>query len=111
MNSAAILSFLLIVAYVRPSSAFSTPRASGTRSYVTGSSPQTSHAVPPKSGYADDETVVEEYRNPVTGILSNFMRKTDRDLADPLGNIDFDAPKFDRKVTLATLARILDAEL
>uniref|UniRef100_A0A7S4ITU2 Uncharacterized protein n=1 Tax=Odontella aurita TaxID=265563 RepID=A0A7S4ITU2_9STRA len=72
----------------------------------------------------DDGTVVQEYRNGVTEILSNFMQKTDDDYDDspsdgdgtitnnnnPLTSIDFDAPKF-RRVDLDTLAEILDFEL
>ncbi|KAL9183186.1 hypothetical protein ACHAXT_004973 [Thalassiosira profunda] len=55
---------------------------------------------------------VDEYRNPATALLSNFMQK-DGDGAtavDPLADIDFDAPKVD-KLPLETLATALDAEL
>jgi hypothetical protein len=52
-----------------------------------------------------------EYRNAATNVLSNFMSKDSKLEEDPLGSIDFDAPKFGRKVDLETFAAILDAEL
>lgn len=61
-----------------------------------------------------DGTVVQEYRNTVTEVLSNFMQQggteNEETEDDPLAEIDFDAPKFG-KVDLATLAEILDYEL
>lgn len=58
-----------------------------------------------------------EYRNPVTEILSNFVKKEDDKTkpeatkVDPFQDIDFDAPKLQRKFPLETLAAILDAEI
>jgi hypothetical protein len=62
---------------------------------------------------------VEEYRNPVTQILSNFMGKPDsaanndnnEDAGELLAEIDFAAPKLKRKLSLERLAAVLDAEL
>jgi len=59
---------------------------------------------------------VDEYLNPVTEILSNFMQKDDdgggggADKIDPLAGIDFGAPKIS-KLPIETLAAALDAEL
>ena len=58
-----------------------------------------------------DESDGQEYRNPVTSFLSNFMQNKDQTKSeDLLANIDFDAPKI-RKVSLETLAAMLDSEL
>ena len=58
---------------------------------------------------------VEEYRNAITGVLSNFMQGGDmhakgETTEDPLCDTDFDAPKIN-KTDLVTLASMLDAEL
>jgi len=61
----------------------------------------------------DNEGGVEEYKNAATSFLSNFMQRDKMDgetPVDPLGNIDFDAPKIGEK-NLNTLASMLDAEL
>ena len=58
-----------------------------------------------------DESDGQEYRNPVTSFLSNFMQNEDQMRSeDLLANIDFDAPKIS-KVSLETLAAMLDSEL
>ena len=55
---------------------------------------------------------VEEYRNPVTKVLSNFMQKESMDTkVDLLGEIDFNAPKIPATTSLKTLAAALDCEL
>ena len=54
---------------------------------------------------------VEEYRNDVTKILSNFMQTEESDAKDPLGDIDFKAPKISPKTSLETLTAALDYEL
>lgn len=64
---------------------------------------------------------VEEYRNAATKILSNFItKKDDLDGAgdidteveiDPLGQIDFDAPKISPSTSVDDLAKALDYEL
>jgi hypothetical protein len=65
----------------------------------------------------DDNDVnmkVQEYRNPVTKILSNFMSGGNGDNEEvevPLTEIDFAAPKLKRKLSLEKLAAVLDAEL
>ena len=89
----------------------------------------------------DDVDDAPEYRNVATRLLSNFMQKsgtrgkgssatnaaaattattqapsaatttTANDDDDPLQDIDFQAPKFSKKVSLDTLAAVLDAEL
>lgn len=62
----------------------------------------------------DKNMAVQEYRNPVTKILSNFMGggKADKEEAEvPLTEIDFAAPKLKRKLSLERLAALLDAEL
>lgn len=63
---------------------------------------------------AKNEGGVEEYKNAATSILSNFMQSSDmkngKEPEDPLGNINFDAPKIGKK-NLYTLASLLDAEL
>ena len=61
----------------------------------------------------DEMSNVDEYRNGVTEFLSNFMQRTPEEAGenvDPLGNIDFSAPKVG-KMTLEKLAASLDAEL
>jgi hypothetical protein len=75
----------------------------------------------PLTPYAstDDEDVatkketqgVEEYRNPVTKILSNFMQKEAMSSTDPLSEIDFQASKIAPMTSLETLASALDYEL
>jgi hypothetical protein len=63
----------------------------------------------------DDNQGVQEYRNPVTQILSNFMSKPEsadnEEAQDPLTEIDFAVPKLKRKLSLEQLAAVLDAEL
>lgn len=54
---------------------------------------------------------VEEYRNAVTKVLSNFMQKESMSVTDPFSDIDFDAPKIPPKTSLETLAAALDYEL
>jgi hypothetical protein len=53
---------------------------------------------------------VDEYRNGVTQLLSNFMQKEKKEQADPLADIDFNAPKV-AKMSLERLASALDREL
>jgi hypothetical protein len=53
---------------------------------------------------------VDEYRNGVTQFLSNFMQKEKKEQADPLADIDFNAPKV-AKMSLERLASALDREL
>lgn len=77
------------------------------------SSPTTTAVASSKTDETDDGTVVQEYRNTATEVLSNFMTDTDMEKGgaeNPLAGIDFDAPKFG-KVDLQTLAEILDYEL
>lgn len=59
-----------------------------------------------------------EYRNVATKILSNFMNEkdssqssTEQGATNPIDMIDFNAPKFDKRVNLETMADILDYEL
>jgi hypothetical protein len=59
----------------------------------------------------DTEGGVEEYRNAVTKVLSNFMQKGSMSDTDPLSEIDFDAPKISPTTSLETLAAALDYEL
>mmetsp|Transcript_17154 Transcript_17154/g.22313 ORF Transcript_17154/g.22313 Transcript_17154/m.22313 type:complete len:306 (-) Transcript_17154:243-1160(-) len=56
---------------------------------------------------------VEEYKNIVTTVLSNFMTKQEEmeGQEDPLALIDFNGPKFSKNIDLETLAAVLDAEL
>jgi hypothetical protein len=58
---------------------------------------------------------VEEYRNAVTNILSNFMQKDKMekcgDTNSPISKIDFQAPKISPSTSLETLAAALDFEL
>ncbi|KAL7429071.1 hypothetical protein ACHAXH_003405 [Discostella pseudostelligera] len=61
---------------------------------------------------------VDEYRNAPTAILSNFLQSSsDSSTAvktttiDPLADIDFNAPKQSPKLSLETLAAVLDYEL
>jgi hypothetical protein len=54
---------------------------------------------------------VEEYKNIATKVLSNFMKKDSMPAADPLADIDFDAPKIPSTTSLETLAAALDYEL
>jgi hypothetical protein len=72
----------------------------------------TFHRHPVLFAGADDESSGgEEYRNAVTGFLSNFMQNAEQmNKENPLSKIDFDAPKIG-KVGLKTLAAMLDAEL
>jgi hypothetical protein len=63
----------------------------------------------------NEEGSVEEYKNAATSILSKFMQSSDMKNGgerpkDPLGDIDFEAPKV-RKMNLDALASMLDAEL
>eukprot|EP00984_Skeletonema_dohrnii_P018089 scaffold8352_cov135-Skeletonema_dohrnii-CCMP3373.AAC.8 len=61
----------------------------------------------------DEMSNVDEYRNGVTEFLSNFMQRTPQEAGenvDPLGFIDFSAPKVG-KMSLEKLAATLDAEL
>lgn len=67
-----------------------------------------------------DDSPVQEYKNAPTKILSNFMGKPAEDeneedgttpTINPIDSIDFDAPKFNQKVDLDTLAAILDYEI
>jgi len=66
-------------------------------------------------GPRDDDTVkvsgVEEYRNAVTKVLSNFMQNEAMPAVDPLADIDFNAPKISPATSLGTLASALDYEL
>jgi hypothetical protein len=60
------------------------------------------------------DMAVQEYRNPVTKILSNFMSggsNNNEEAEVPLTEIDFSAPKLKRKLPLEKLAAVLDAEL
>jgi hypothetical protein len=59
----------------------------------------------------DIDMSVQEYRNPVTKILSNFMSGGKEETEIPLTEIDFAAPKLKRKLSLEKLAAVLDAEL
>ena len=54
---------------------------------------------------------VEEYRNAVTQVLSNFMQKEKMQASDPLSEIDFQAPKISPTTSLDNLAAALDYEL
>jgi hypothetical protein len=56
---------------------------------------------------------VEEYRNAVTKVLSNFMQKEsmEANADDLLAEIDFKAPKIPATTSLETLAAALDCEL
>ena len=55
---------------------------------------------------------VEEYKNAATKILSNFMQKDSMvTAADPLADIDFNAPKIPATTSLETLVAALDYEL
>lgn len=61
----------------------------------------------------ENEGGVEEYKNAATSFLSNFMQRGkiyEESPKDPLGGIDFAAPKIGKK-NLATLASMLDSEL
>lgn len=53
----------------------------------------------------------QEFRNVVTEVLSNFMRKEELAVEDTLADIDFAAPKLAQKLDLDRLASVLDAEL
>jgi hypothetical protein len=60
-----------------------------------------------------DEGGMQEYKNAATSFLANFMQKSDKEeekAQDPLGNINFDAPKVP-KMDLEALAIALDGEL
>jgi hypothetical protein len=71
----------------------------------------TFHRRPVLLAAGGESSGVEEYRNAVTGFLSNFMQnEAQMNKEDPLAKIDFDAPKIG-KVGLETLAAMLDAEL
>jgi hypothetical protein len=55
---------------------------------------------------------VEEYKNAATKFLSNFMQKDSMvTAADPLADIDFNAPKIPATTSLETLVAALDYEL
>jgi hypothetical protein len=58
-----------------------------------------------------DMQTVEEYRNPVTKVLSIFMQKDAMPTTDPFADIDFQAPKIASTTSLKTLAAALDYEL
>lgn len=58
---------------------------------------------------ADLMSTVDEYRNGVTQLLSNFMKKEQLQI-DPLADIDFGAPKV-AKMRLEELASQVDREL
>lgn len=69
-----------------------------------------------KEDDSDKSQGVEEYRNPVTEFLANFMdnksaMEDSKQQDDPLDAIDFDAPKLAKRMTLEQLAAALDAEL
>lgn len=55
----------------------------------------------------------EKYQNKVAEILANFMTKDGQNAnkEDPLGNINFDSPKLQKKMSLEALAKALDKEL
>lgn len=53
---------------------------------------------------------VDEYRNPATAFLSNFMQRSSDERPDPLADVDFGATKAPN-LGLETLAAVLDAEL
>lgn len=59
----------------------------------------------------DKPSNVEEYRNSITQVLSNFMQKDTMPTVDPLSNIDFGSPKIPPTTSLETLAAALDYEL
>jgi hypothetical protein len=73
--------------------------------------------------YADMKDDEMEYKNAATSILSNFMsdegkkkssseQKEDATETNPiLSKINFNEPKFNQKISLETLAQILDYEL
>jgi hypothetical protein len=58
----------------------------------------------------ENEMAGQEYRNPVTKVLSNFM-SGGKEAEVPLTEINFEAPKLKRKLSLEKLAAVLDAEL
>lgn len=61
----------------------------------------------------NDEGGMQEYKNAATSFLANFMQKSDKEgekATDPLGSINFDAPKVS-KMDLEALAIALDREL
>lgn len=66
----------------------------------------------------EKDSPVEEYRNAVTNVLSNFMNNDSamrvgddgKAPADPLGSINFDAPKVP-KMAIEKLAPLVDREL
>jgi len=79
-------------------------------------------AATPGNGKGGDESDVrpgsnvDEYRNAPTAILSNFLQSSGGSTAvkttiDPLADIDFNAPKQSPKLSLETLAAVLDYEL
>ena len=55
----------------------------------------------------------ESYSNKVAEFFSNFLPGADSesDQEDPLGGIDFGAPKLAEKLSLEALAEVLDEEL
>merc|ERR1719232_779722 len=60
----------------------------------------------------DKKTEVEEYRNAVTQVLSNFMQKNSiSSKKDPISEIDFEAPKISPSTSLETLVSALDYDL
>lgn len=71
----------------------------------------------PDDSTTDDEVSkkemqgVEEYRNTVTKVLSNFMQKDASPTVDPFADIDFDGPKIASTTSLETLVSALDCEL
>jgi len=71
----------------------------------------------PSSKLSQSSSNVEEYKNVATSVLANFMSEpkqtadNDSDNEDPLGNIDFDAPKLSQTLDMETWAAVLDAEL
>ena len=54
----------------------------------------------------------ESYQNKVAEVLSNFLSgSAEKEEEDPLGDIDFGAPKLAKKLSLESLAEALDKEL
>lgn len=109
MKAFQVISFALV-------GAFSSHAFVPTIKPVNSCSRHTSHrtdAVPKDTEERAEMTAsgVEEYRNVVTKVLSNFMQKDSMPQADPLADIDFDAPKIPPTTSLETLASALDYEL
>lgn len=65
-----------------------------------------------EASQSSETSGVEEYRNAVTKVLSNFMQKDSMSPeTDPFSEIDFSAPKISASTSLETLAEALDYEL